>query len=149
MTSRWMFFPAPSSPGLSSNLQVTATLDATVQAARYNLTSWAKSGSDLSDWEEYTNRPLRKTSTFVLLVVSLDTAESWSSASDFQTSTTNYTGEMTIGGTTLNHSSIGATAQGTDAIQFRFYASSTDVTTFWNGVTNSQSLLFNVSYESV
>ena len=148
MTPKWLFVEDDSSSGAGANIQVDATLVATAQAARYNLSSWSKSGSDTSDWEEYTYRPVRKTSTFVLFIVGLTSGSQWANVGDFQSSTTNYTGEITIGGTTLSHTSISIYGSASSAnVQVRFYAPSTEVTSFWNGVAAGQSFLFKLSYQ--
>ena len=130
----------------SANLQVDGTLVATSNAGRYNISSWTDAGSDVDDWEEYPHSPLRKLTSSIELLIKVTTTGQWSNKAAFVAATTNYTGELTIGGDTFAHDSIGISGFGT-VVRTRFNASSTDITSFWNGVNAGESFTFKLSYE--
>ena len=146
MTPKWLFVPDDSSSGTAANIQVDATLVATSGVNLFNLSSYTESGSDVDDWQEYPHRPFRKSTSYIELLLRVTTTGQFADKNAFVAATSNYTGELTIGGDTLEHTSITIAGFST-IVRPRFNASSSDITSFWNGVNAGESLTFKLSYQ--
>tara|TARA_R100000654_G_scaffold13879_5_gene30050 strand:+ start:519 stop:968 length:450 start_codon:yes stop_codon:yes gene_type:complete len=149
MTPSWIYVPAPSAAAASANYQVDGIMDE-VNTNRYKVASFAESGSDAADWEEYPFTPIRKSNSHIEFLIKLTSTGQFSNKSAFTAATTNYTGEFTVGGDTFSHTSITIAGPGNGTIvRVRFVAATADINSYWSGVSDGESFLFKLSYEGV
>ena len=146
MPPKWFFAEAPASAA-DANIQVDGVMDY-VGTNRYKVASYSESGSDTADWEEYPHTPIRKTNSYVEFLIKLTNTGTWSNVNGFTAGTTNYTGQFTVGGDTLSHTSITIAGAGSGVVvRVRFNAAAADLAAYWSGVNDGESFLFKLSYQ--
>ena len=148
---RWLFFPTQAAAG--ANITVTGNLaaDTTSSNTSVNLNNWAISGPDASDFDEYTSTPYRRQSSgygYLELMLRVDTSETYSSASNFNSSVTLDTSNssITVGGSTFSQTNFLLATAGSDIVRFRFWGSSSDITPIWDNGSSGDLITVNLSW---
>ena len=134
MTSRWMFFPAPTG---GDSFSITGTASADLSTANGSvIASWTKSGSDAGDFLQYPHTPLRIATAYVEILFKVDTSQTYPNTGAFESATTmvSATSSYSIGGNTFPHTSVTHThgSNSGTVVRVRFNATSSAVTTFRN-----------------
>ena len=146
--SRWLFFPSPATS--APRLAITGSIGSTnATVTRYNIDSWAKSGVDAADYLEYSSFPIRKASTNVGFLISINASGTWANIGDWKAGTTidSSTSSLSIGGVVLAHTTVTSLGSNSGTAGFIvFNASSATITTFWNTISTSDAIDMKFNY---
>ena len=141
-----MFFP---SAATGDKLVVTGfTVHDLSARSSSNISSYAISGEQASDFTEYPHTPLRKGGSYMEFMIRVDPNGTYATNGDFQNAETLNSSacSMEIGGNVFPHTSMtiagGAT---TTLLRFRFNATSSAVTTYRNllGIGDAVEIILN------
>jgi hypothetical protein len=154
VTPKWLFFPSPPATGVK--LQLDAELVATARADRFNVTNTTLSGSDdvANNYLIYTFGPIRKSTTYIEWLFSLDSSGDYANAGDWETAVTNAGNIITASSTWIHDSAtFGATSvthtHGSNAgtvVRVRWNGSSTDVDNFWNTLAGGETTQIKLNW---
>lgn len=148
--SRWLFFPTQASGG--ANITITGNLaaDTTSSNTSVGVNNWAISGADASDFDEYTSTAYRRQSGYgyLELLIRVDTAETYSSATNFSSSVTldSSNSSITVGGSTFSQTNFLLATAGSDILRFRFWGSSSDITPIWDNGSSGDAITVNLAW---
>lgn len=140
--NKWLFFPTPVASGVKFQLDATLSTSPKFSATRFNISSGTFSGTDdvSNNYELYTSQPIRKSTTYIELLVSIQTDGDYSDAGTWETAVTNASGldnatsTWTHDGADFGSTSVTHThgSNSGSILRIRWNGSSTDVTNFWN-----------------
>lgn len=154
MSPKWLFFPSPPATGVK--LQLDAELVATARANKFNVTNTTLSGSDdvANNYLVYAPGPIRKSTTYIEWLFSLDSSGDYANAGDWETAVTN-AGDLITASSTWTHDGVTFTptsithTHGSNAgtvVRVRWNASSTDVTNFWDTVAGGETFQIKLNW---
>ena len=150
--SRWLFFPTQ--PSLTSaQVQFTGNLARTLSGrTRSGISNWAASGPDANAYFAYVFAPLRLLSTSIEWIIRLNTFGTYANTGAWNTansSSLTLTGSsLAIGNAILPATSLtqGLNNPNSTIVRFRFGASPTNLTNFWNSGIAGDAITMNINY---
>ena len=146
---RWLFFPGLT-VGLAAPVQFNANINKSLLGTnRAGVTNWSVTGSDAIEYDEHPFSPLRKLSTSIEWFARLDTTQTYADLNAWNAANTlSLSGSsISLDGTLLNATSLTVAGIGTNnVLRFRFGASSSDLTTWWNAGLNGDPLSVTINY---
>ena len=146
---RWLFFPGLS-VGVSAPVQFTGNINKDLSGSnRAGVNNWAVTGSDAIEYDEYPFSGFRKLSTSIEWIVRIDTTQTYADLNAWNAANTlSLSGSsISLDGTLLNATSLTVAGSGTGNLaRFRFGASSSDLTTWWNAGLNGDPLSMTINY---
>lgn len=149
MTPKWFFYEPGAPSVLQPQLQFDATLVATSNALRFNLTNYSTTGTDASYFQPYASIPLRRNSsgTQIQFLFNLSSSSPWVNNQDFLANVAIQNLVLDIGGNLLAPSSWDVVAAGTTTVlRSRFNGSQSYITNYWSNVSAGDAFQFKMFY---
>jgi len=142
MSPRWLFFPTPASGG--DDFKLVGSLDTNVDY----IINPVFSGTYGSDFTLYGFRPLRISSSYVEVLLLVDTSGTWSSAGNWWSDvSSSITASIAYDGNYLPHTYYSASAGSGSLLRFRFQGTNSAVRTAWgNGRATGDSFEFIMNW---